>query len=65
MRQSFKSTPIEIQNAGWIALRNYLGLAGALRFVLQYEKGQGDYTQIRRKLFKGKTVEGLIREMKQ
>jgi hypothetical protein len=64
MKPLLKSSPVEIQNAGWMVLRKQLGLAGALRFFLQYKKGQGDYTQIRRKLFKGKTVEELIREIK-
>jgi hypothetical protein len=65
MKPLIKSSPVEIQNAGWMVLRKELGLTGALRFFLHYEKGQGDYTQVRRKLFKGKTVEGLMREMKQ
>ena len=65
MRLSLQRTPMEIQDAGWKALRDHLGLVGALRFMLQYEKGQGDYTQVRSKLFKGKTVKGLIKEMKE
>jgi len=65
MRLSLQSTPMEIQDAGWKALRDHLGLVGALRFILQYEKGQGDYTQVRSKLFKGKTVKDLIKEMKE
>ncbi|OGF68285.1 MAG: hypothetical protein A2Y62_02880 [Candidatus Fischerbacteria bacterium RBG_13_37_8] len=57
-------TPIEIQRAGWEALKNQLGLVGALRFLLQYEKGEGDYTTLRRELFKDETVENLIERMK-
>ncbi|RJQ58811.1 MAG: hypothetical protein C4530_10150 [Desulfobacteraceae bacterium] len=57
-------TPTEIQKAGWKALREKLGLVGALRFVLQYEKGQGDYTRLRRDLFKDETVEALVKDMK-
>jgi len=64
MSHPLDMTPIEIQKAGWKALREKLGLVGALRFLLQYEKGQGDYTKLRRDLFKGETVETLIRDIK-
>ncbi len=57
-------TPIEIQKAGWNALRKQLGLVGALKFLLQYEKGEGDYTKLRRKIFRDETVEELIHKMK-
>jgi len=64
MSQTANLTPIEIQRAGWNALKKQLGLVGALRFLLQYEKGEGDYTKLRRKMFKGETVERLILKMK-
>ena len=54
MSQITNLTPVEIQKAGWKALKKQLGLVGALRFILQYEKGEGDYTKLRRKLFKMK-----------
>ncbi|MBS3919559.1 MAG: hypothetical protein KG012_11820 [Deltaproteobacteria bacterium] len=57
-------TPIEIQRAGWNALRKQLGFVGALRFLLQYEKGEGDYTKLRRKMFKGETADTLIHKMR-
>ena len=57
-------TPVEIQKAGWNALRKQLGLVGALKFLLQYEKGEGDYTKLRRKIFRDETVEKLIHKMK-
>jgi len=63
MSHALGMTPTEIQKAGWKALREELGLSGALRFVLQYEKGQGDYTSLRRELFKGETVETLVRDI--
>jgi len=46
------------------ALKNQLGLVGALRFLLQYEKGERDYTKLRRELFKDETVESLIDRMR-
>jgi len=45
-------------------LKKQLGLVGALRFILQYEKGEGDYTKLRKELFKNETVESLIGKMK-
>jgi len=64
MIQALDLTPIEIQKAGWEALKRQLGLVGALRFLLQYEKGEGDYTKLRREMFKDETVEDLIDRMK-
>ncbi len=64
MSQILHRTPVEIQRAGWEALKRQLGVAGALKFLLQYERGEGDYTKLRRKFFKGKTVKSLMNEMR-
>jgi len=64
MSQILHRTPIEIQKAGWDALKKQLGLPGAIRFLLQYEKGGGDYTKLRKKYFKGKTVKSLVNDMR-
>jgi len=64
MSQITDLTPVEIQKAGWEALKKKLGLVGALRFLLQYEKGEGDYTELRRELFKDETVESLMDRMR-
>lgn len=64
MSQALKLTPVELQKAGWEALKRHLGLVGALRFLLQYEKGEGDYTELRSELFKDESVESLIDSMK-
>ena len=64
MNHSLHLTPVEIQKAGWDALKKELGVTGALRFLLQYERGEGDYTKLRRKLFKGETVESLVYKVK-
>jgi hypothetical protein len=64
MSQILHRTPVEIQRAGWEALKRQLGVAGALKFLFQYEKGEGDYTKLRRKFFKGKTVKSLMNEMR-
>ena len=59
-----KLDPVELRRAGWKVLKEHLGIAAALKFLLQYEKGEGDYTEIRRELLKDNTVESLIRRMK-
>ena len=48
------ATPAEVRRAGW----------EALRFMLDYEKGEGDYTESRREIFKGKSVEDIFDDMK-
>ena len=57
-------TPAEIRRAGWEALREKLGLAGTLKFILEYDRGAGNYTELRRKLFKDKRVMDIIQDMK-
>jgi hypothetical protein len=57
-------TPGEIREAGWNVLKDQLGLHGAIKFLLQYEKGEGDYTELRREVFKNETVESLIDKIK-
>ncbi len=65
MRKLNILTPAEIRRAGWEALREKLGPVSALRFMLDYERGEGNYTELRREIFKEKTVQDLVVEMKQ
>ncbi|MCD8211863.1 MAG: hypothetical protein LUC17_02430 [Oscillospiraceae bacterium] len=39
--------PLEVQSAGFHALREALGPAGAVRFLQLYTSGRGDYTKER------------------
>lgn len=57
-------TGAALRDAGWNALVKNMGLVNATRFILQYESGYGDYTEIKKKLFKGKTVTEICREIK-
>ena len=57
-------TPAEIRRIGWEALREKLGPAGSLRFILEYDRGEGNYTELRKKLFKDKTVRDIIQDIK-
>ncbi|MCD6257367.1 hypothetical protein J7J45_04800 [Candidatus Aerophobetes bacterium] len=54
----------EIKIKGWEALVKELGHAGATKFILLYESGEGDYTRSRKELLKDLTIEEIIREIK-
>lgn len=64
MSKTIELTPAEIREAGWNALKTQLGLPGAIKFLLQYEKGEGNYTELRREIFKNETIDSLIDEIK-
>ena len=49
-------TPVEIRRAGWEALKEKLGPASAMKFILDYDRGEGNYTKLRKEMFSGKTV---------
>jgi len=57
-------TPAEVRRAGWEALTEKLGPTSALKFILDYDRGKGNYTELRKKIFKGKTVRNIIQDMK-
>jgi hypothetical protein len=65
MRDFDMLTPAEVRKAGWEALREKLGPVGALRFMLDHERGEGNYTELRREIFRGKTVKDIVADMKQ
>lgn len=54
----------EIRKRGWETLVKELGVKDATRFVMEYEPGSGDYTKTRKKLFRGKSVNDIVRDMK-
>ena len=53
----------EIRTIGFEALIRELGPAGAIRFIQQYETGQGNYTRDRKKLLPKKSVHEIGREI--
>ena len=59
------TTFAEIKTIGWKALVKELGCSGATKFMLLYEKGEGDYTKERKELFKDVTVDDIVREVKE
>jgi hypothetical protein len=50
----------QIRLEGWKALTERLGPAGAMRFMMQYDPGHGDYTEERQAIFADLDVEELI-----
>ncbi|MDO8141422.1 MAG: hypothetical protein Q6358_07970 [Candidatus Brocadiales bacterium] len=59
------TTFAEIKTIGWKALVKELGYSGATKFMLLYEKGEGDYTKERKELFKDVTIDDIVREVKE
>ena len=57
-------TPAEIRRAGWEALKEKLGPASAMKFMLDFERGEGNYSELRKEIFGGKTVNAIIQDMK-
>jgi hypothetical protein len=58
------SDPVELRKKGFSALVEALGWVNAVRFLQQYEKGQGDYTRERRTFLPDWDAETLIRKAK-
>jgi hypothetical protein len=50
----------QIRMEGWKALTERLGAAGAMRFMMQYDPGLGDYTKERQEIFAGLTIDALL-----
>ena len=53
-------SPPEIRIQGWNALKAQLGISASLRFIQEYSKGEGDYTELRKEMFRGKKVKDII-----
>lgn len=60
MSKSSSMSAYEIRLEGWKALTERLGPAGAMRFMMQYDPGHGDYTRERQEIFADLELEDLI-----
>lgn len=55
----------EIRAEGWRALTERLGVSGAIRFLVQYDPGRGDYTAERSDIFADLTLDEALRRIKE
>jgi hypothetical protein len=55
----------DIRAEGWKALTERLGVSGAIRFLMEYDPGRGDYVQERRELFRDLTLDEAIARARQ
>lgn len=60
MSKSASMSAYEIRLEGWKALTDRLGPAGAMRFMMQYDPGHGDYTKERQEIFADLRLEDLL-----
>ena len=60
MSKSSSMSAYEIRLEGWKALTERLGPAGAMRFMMQYDPGHGDYTKEREEIFADVELEDLL-----
>ena len=60
MSRAARLSNYEIRAEGWKALTERLGVSGAMRFLMEYDPGHGDYVEERRELFRDLTVEDVI-----
>lgn len=58
-------TPIEINRLGYKALVNELGWDGMVRFLQQFDRGEGNYTQARRQWLDDLSLEDAVAEIQQ
>ena len=55
----------EIRIEGWKALTERFGVSGAMRFLMEYDPGHGDYVQERRELFWNLTLDEALRRVRE
>ena len=60
-----KASLTQIRQQGLEALTKALGPVGMVRFLQQFELGNGDYTHDREQWLQGVTVEKAVAEIKQ
>ena len=60
MSKSASMSAYQIRLEGWKALTERLGPAGAMRFMMQYDPGHGDYANERQEIFADLDLEDLL-----
>lgn len=54
--------PVELRRKGFAALVESLGWINAVRFIRQYEQGQGDYTRERQSVLPDWEADTLVKK---
>jgi hypothetical protein len=57
-------SPYELRREGWRALTERLGVSGAMKFLMQYDPGHGDYTEERQQLFADVSLDDALTELR-
>jgi hypothetical protein len=65
MTKSSSMSAYQIRLEGWKALTERLGPAGAMRFMMQYDPGHGDYSKERLEIFRDLELEELLASIRQ
>jgi hypothetical protein len=65
MTKSSSMSAYQIRLEGWKALTERLGPAGAMRFMMQYDPGHGDYSKERLEIFGDLELEDLLASIRQ
>ena len=65
MKAKYDMSLIEIQNRGYQALQDHLGIVGMLKFIQQFNLGSGDYTKERESLLGNPTIDEIKAEIEQ
>lgn len=60
MSRSTAMSLYQIRMEGWKALTERLGPAGAMRFMMQYDPGYGDYSKERHQIFADLTMDEVL-----
>jgi len=60
MTEPARMSLYQIRMEGWKALTERLGPAGAMRFMMQYDPGHGDYAAERQEIFGTLTIDDLL-----
>ena len=60
MSASSRMSLYQIRMEGWKALTERLGAAGAMRFMMQYDPGHGDYSKERHDIFAALTLDDVL-----
>jgi hypothetical protein len=62
-KKKLKQGLSEIRHKGWEILVEKQGISGATAFIIQYERGYGDYTEMRKEIFDKKGLDEILDEM--